>query len=85
MQMIGDGSEHFRRVQIHEPGRPIRNVQEAFRRLAEDMSDATAHAFIGVEMISRAEADLENNNEDDATVHFLEAVKRLTTALKLGK
>jgi hypothetical protein len=83
--MVGDGSEHFRRVQIQEPGRPIRNVSEAFHRLAEDMTDATALAFIGAEMLSRGEADLKNGDEGSAAaVNFLEAVQWLRAALELG-
>jgi hypothetical protein len=82
--MVGDGSEHFRRVQIQEPGRPIRNASEAFRRLAEDMTDGTAHAFIGAEMLSRGEADLKNNDEGNAAARFLEAVKWLRAAVEIG-
>lgn len=86
IQIMGDGFEHFRRVHVQEYVRPIQNNDEAFRRLAEDMSDATAHAFIGAEMLSRGEPDGDTDKGgDDSGVYFRGASKWLKAAVKLGK
>lgn len=86
MQIMGDGFEHFRRVQIQEHVRPIQNIEEAFRRLAEDMSDATACAFIGADLLFQEElgGDIEKDR-DDSSVHLREAEKWLRTAVEYGK
>ncbi|KAG7294396.1 hypothetical protein NEMBOFW57_004467 [Staphylotrichum longicolle] len=83
MKTMGDGFEHFRRVQIQEHVKPIQNIEEATRRMAQDMSDATAHAFIGAEMLFRGELDGDTDKDrDDSSVHLREAEKWLRTAVE---
>ncbi|KAK3314160.1 hypothetical protein B0H66DRAFT_594935 [Apodospora peruviana] len=45
---LAEELQHFRRVHISEPAEPIRDMDEALSRLAEDSIDATANAFIGL-------------------------------------
>ena len=65
---------------------PIQDIDEAYRRLDENETDATANAFLALESLQRAEENLgeENLGQDTATHHFEMAVRRLLTATLSG-
>lgn len=81
LQLPADEYQHFHRVQIQEPIEPIQDIDEAYRRLDENETDAMANAFVGLEALQRAE---ESADQDNAIRYFDEAVQRLETAVRPG-
>ncbi|KAK0618888.1 hypothetical protein B0T14DRAFT_565795 [Immersiella caudata] len=69
--------QHFRRIHISEPAKPIRNMDEALCRLAADSTDATANAFLGLHHIIEYGKDPQSfsGRLSNAKRHFQTAVK----------
>ena len=80
-RLSDDEYQHFRRVQIQEPVEPIQDIDEAYRRLDESETDATANAFVAMEALERAGGIL---GQDNAIQYFAVAVRRLETAIRSG-
>jgi hypothetical protein len=73
--------QHFRRVQISESTKPIRDLGEALDRLTVDNTDAAANAFVGLKSYLAWEVD---PARDTDSLNLAEAKARFQTAVDSG-
>ena len=64
---------------------PIEDADEAWCRLGEDSTDATAHAFLGIKMLRDAEKTEFDWFGDTNVRSYAEAVERLRKAVSYGE
>ena len=78
---LGEELQHFRRVQISESTKPIRDIGEALHRLTVDNTDAAANAFVGLKSYLAWQVD---PAKDTDNLNLEEAKGRFQTAVDSG-
>lgn len=76
---LDEDFQHFRRVQVHEPLAPVRDIEDAYRRLDAESGDPAAHAFIGVQLFL---GFLEEGTGDNSSLEL--SREHLSAAITIG-